>query len=203
MGKIVDFTEAEKNAKVRDLEIEKKKFEQEHNGVSKDDLEKAMELISKATGKEHYIGTKRSPQSRVKFVQLIQDNWDYAIENKRLDDEEILFLMRIQRKLAFKSNCIVFDIHAKEQIPMTQKDIADFLGVDKSRVSKLVKKLMDKGIIVRAMGHKKEGVNARAYSLYINPNLMFCGDKSNVEETLKTMFINAKEKTKDFPIQLF
>lgn len=197
------FDQAERNARKRDFEIESEKFKNDHNEVSKEDLEKALQIVSKATGKEHYIGTKKPPKSRVRFVQLIQDNWDYAIENGFLADEEVLFLMRIQRKLGFKSNCIVFDIHAKEQIPMTQKDIADLLGVDKSRVSKLVKKLIDKGIIVRAMGHKKEGVNARAYSLYVNPNLMFCGDKDNVEETLKTMFINAKEKTKDFPIQLF
>ncbi|MFC6604137.1 hypothetical protein ACFQDF_25565 [Ectobacillus funiculus] len=74
MSKIVDFEEAEKRARVRDLELEKKSFQQEHNGVSKDQLEKAMDLISQATGKEHYIGTKRAPQSRVRFVQFMQEN---------------------------------------------------------------------------------------------------------------------------------
>ncbi|WP_456303333.1 hypothetical protein, partial [Xenorhabdus szentirmaii] len=51
----------EKNARIRDLEIENEKFKQDHHEVSKDELEKAMETMAKATGKELYIGTKKSP----------------------------------------------------------------------------------------------------------------------------------------------
>ncbi|MGM1665121.1 MarR family transcriptional regulator, partial [Bacillus cereus group sp. BceL195] len=71
---------AERSARKRDLEIVNEQFKQDHNEVSKTELEKAMEIMTKATGKELYIGTKKSPQSKVRFVQLIQDNWNYALE---------------------------------------------------------------------------------------------------------------------------
>jgi predicted transcriptional regulator len=202
MSKIIDFEEAEKKARVRDSKIDEI-VGQAGVGLTAEQQKALLQVLQNVTGEDYFIGKRKKRTDGVKFVQLIQDNWDYVIENKYLTDEEILFLMRIQRKLAFKSNCIVFDIHQKEQVPMTQKDIADFLKTDKAKVSKIVRSLTEKGIIVRAIGHKREGVNARAYSLYINPNLMICGDKEKIEETLKMLFINAKEKTKDFPIQLF
>ncbi|MEM5632414.1 hypothetical protein AAHH69_27340 [Bacillus toyonensis] len=59
MTKVVDFGQAERNARKRDLEIENEQFKQDHNEVSKSELEKAMEIMAKATGKELYIGTKK------------------------------------------------------------------------------------------------------------------------------------------------
>lgn len=88
--KIVNFVEAEKSARKRDLEIYQKHYEEEHNGVDQEAVDEALKVLSKATGgKEVYIGTKKSPQSRVKFVQLIQDNWDYALETNYFTDEGV------------------------------------------------------------------------------------------------------------------
>ncbi|MGM2147389.1 MarR family transcriptional regulator, partial [Bacillus cereus group sp. BceL101] len=50
---------AERSARKRDLEIVNEQFKQDHNEVSKTELEKAMEIMTKATGKELYIGTKK------------------------------------------------------------------------------------------------------------------------------------------------
>ncbi|WP_245917497.1 hypothetical protein [Bacillus canaveralius] len=101
-----------------------------------------MGTLSKATGgKEIYIATKRSPKSKVKFAQFIQDNWDYALEIGYFTDEEMLFLLRIHRFLQFKSNCIVNDIHSRSPIPMTQKAIAERLGTSTPTVSKIVNNL--------------------------------------------------------------
>ncbi|WP_282053320.1 replication/maintenance protein RepL, partial [Priestia flexa] len=165
---------------------------------------KAMETLSKATGgKEIYIGTKRSPKSKVKFAQFIQDNWDYALDNDFFTDEEILFLVRIQRFLQFKGNCIVDNIHSRSPIPMTQKAIAERLGTSAPTVSRIVKNLVNKGVIVKANGHRPEGVKARTYALFINPNIIYSGDRDNVETTLKTLFTNAKPLFKKFPVALF
>lgn len=95
-----------------------KKFTEEHNGVNQDEFQKALETMSKATGQEIYVRTKRNLQSKVKFVQFIQDNWNYALENSFFTDEEMLFLLRIQRFLQFKSNCIVDDIHSRSAVPI-------------------------------------------------------------------------------------
>ncbi|MBD2794796.1 hypothetical protein, partial [Xenorhabdus szentirmaii] len=56
---IINFEDAEKNARKRDLEIGQKHFEEEHHGVDQETVDEALKVLSKATGgKEIYIGTK-------------------------------------------------------------------------------------------------------------------------------------------------
>ncbi|MGN4512203.1 MarR family transcriptional regulator [Bacillus cereus group sp. MYBK242-2] len=204
MTNTIDFKQVEKNARIRDFENEKEKFKQDHNGINQEEVNQAMQVLNKATGgKEIFIGTKRSTQSKVKFAQFIQDNWDYALENTFFTDEEMLFLLRIQRFLQFKSNCIVNDIHSRNALPMSQKQIADRLKTDKSKISRIVNSLVQKGVIVKANGHKPEGVKARTYALFINPNIIYSGERDNVETTLKALFMNSKSLFKKFPIALF
>lgn len=203
-NKVVNFGQAENNARTRDFKNTNEKFRQDHHGVDQEEVSNAMKTLSKATGgKEIFIGTKRSPQSKVRFVQLIQDNWNYALETGFFTDEEMLFLMRIQRFLQFKSNCIVDDIHSRSAVPMSQKQIAERLKTDKSKVSRIVNRLVDKGVIVKAQGQKIEGNNVRTYALFINPNIMYSGERDGVEMTLKALFTNAKPLFKNFPIALF
>ncbi len=64
MTKVVDFGQAERNARKRDLEIESEKIRELYNNVSEVELEKAMETMAKATGKELYIGTKKVPSRK-------------------------------------------------------------------------------------------------------------------------------------------
>lgn len=162
-----------------------------------------MRTLSNATGKQVYIGTKRSPQSKVKFAQFIQDNWDYALETGFFNDEEILFLVRIQRFLQFKSNCIVNDIHSRSAVPMSQTQIAERLNTSRAKVSRVVTRLVDKGVIVRAQGQVIEGNNVRTYALFVNPNIIFSGERDNVEVTLKALFTNSKPLFNEFPVALF
>ncbi|WP_336993089.1 helix-turn-helix domain-containing protein [Bacillus toyonensis] len=201
---IIDLGQAEQKAKQRDLEIEKQQFIEKHNGVDQGEVDEALKILSKASGgKEIYIATKKSPQSRVKFVQFIQDNWAYALETKYFSDEEMLFLLRIQRFVQFKSNCIVDDIHSRSAVPMTQKEITERLKTDKSKVSRLLKSLQNKGVIVKTRGNQIEGNNVRTNAIFLNPNFMYCGDRDNVEVTLKALFTHSKSILKDFPIALF
>jgi len=48
--------------------------------------------LSKGTGKELYIGTKKSIDSKVRFVQILQNNWNYLRQRKYLTGEEKVFL---------------------------------------------------------------------------------------------------------------
>jgi len=202
-NKVLDFGQAEKNARKRDLEKEKENFIEQHNGIDEETFKQAMSIIGKATGKDLYVGTKRSTQSKVKFVQFIQDNWDHALETNFFTTEEILFLVKIQRFMQFKSNCIVDDIHSRNAVPMTQKQIAERLGTSSPTVSKIVNNLVDKGVIVKAKGNLIENNNVRTYALFINPNIIYSGDRDKVEETLKALFINSKSIFKKFPVALF
>lgn len=199
----IDFTDAEQNARLRDLEVEKEKFKEDHHGIEQEEVNQAMETLSKATGKDIYIGTKRSPKSKVKFAQFIQDNWDYALENNYFTDEQMLFLLRVQRYMQFKSNCIVDDIHSRSAVPLTQKAIAQRLKTSAPKVSRIVNELVDKGVIVKAQAQKMEGNNARTYALFINPNIIYSGERDNIETTLKALFANSKPLFKKFPVTLF
>lgn len=201
--KIINLGQAERNARQRDFKIKEEKFKKDHRGVEKKDFEGAIETLSKATGKDIFIGTKRSIKSKVKFVQFIQDNWSYALDNNFFTDEEMLFLLRIQRFLQFKSNCIVDDIHSRSAVPMNQKQIAEKLATSSPKVSRIVNGLVDKGVIVKANGHKPEGVRARTYALFVNPNIIYSGERDKVEQTLKALFMNSKPIFKEFPVALF
>ena len=72
---VVNLNTASKNAKKRDFENAEILNNLEHFGVPKEQIEQAMKVLSMATGnKELYIGTKRSPQSKVRFAQHLQEN---------------------------------------------------------------------------------------------------------------------------------
>lgn len=196
MGKIKSLSEkAEQKARQRDFENQKV--------LTDEELKQANDLQAKANARGMKLVPEKKVKNKVKFAQFIQDNWDYALENNYFTDEEILFLVRIQRLLQFKSNCIVNDIHSRSAIPMNQKQVAEKLGTSSPTVSKIVNSLVNKGVIVKASGHKPEGVKARTYALFINPNIIYSGDKDHIEETLKALFINSKSLLKAFPITLF
>jgi len=200
----VNFDQAEKKARKRDFDLEKLQYALDHGGVPQEFIENAMELLSKATGKELYIGTKRSPQSKVRFVQIMQDNLNFLYENGYLTGREKIFLMEIMPYVAFDSNGIVLDIKAKNPIPANISEIADLIGADRSNTSKTINSLKRKGLLFKGESGL-EGNNAKAYAIFINPHVIYAGDKDNVNEALKIMFHKAMKMPilKDLPNKLF
>ena len=196
MSKVKNIAEKAEQ-KARQRESEQKKV------LTDEELKQANDLQSKASERGMKLVPERRVKNRDKFTQFIQDNWNYILETNYLTDEEILFLVRIQRFMQFKSNCLVDDIHSKSPIPLSQKQVAERLKTDKSKVSRLVNSLADKGVIVKAKGHKIKGNNVRTHALFINPNIIYSGERDNIETTLKTLFANSKSLLKDFPVALF
>lgn len=203
MTNTIDFKQVEKNARIRDFENEKEKFKEDHNGINQEEVNQAMQVLSKATGgKEVFIGTKRSPQSRVKFAQFIQDNIDQLEEINYLDNKEIVVIWKISRKIGFLSNCIVDDIHKKNPVPLTQTEIALLLKRTKNNINPIIKSLVDKGILaVSEIGIAGNNVRANAY--FMNPHIIFAGNKDDVNPTLKAMFHRVPKELKNLPVKLF
>jgi predicted transcriptional regulator len=167
--------------------------------------DKLIEQLHEITGEEYYIGKKKKKSDGVRFVQMIQENILYLVGLKYLTTEEKAFLFDIQPYIGFDSNCIVQDVKEKAPIPMTQTDLSNALGTSKTKISRVVNALVKKGIISKAESGQ-EGVNARSYALFLNPNILFCGDKAKVNETLKTMFRRPSIKIKqlkELPVKLF
>ncbi|RVU63125.1 hypothetical protein BM74_16840 [Bacillus thuringiensis] len=204
MTKIVDFGQAERNARKRDFEIAENKFKQEHNDVSKSELEKAMEIMVKATGKNLYIGTKKSPQSKVRFAQFMQENLGFLYKQKYLTDREKIFLTEIVPYIAFSSNCIVLDIRVKTPVPANISEIAKLIDAARQSTSTVINSLVRKGILFKGLSGI-EGNNAKAYAVFVNPHIIYAGDKDSVNEALQVMFYKTMKMKilKDLPNKLF
>ncbi|MED1304299.1 MarR family transcriptional regulator [Bacillus pacificus] len=196
--KIINFGQAEQNARKRDLEIEQKHFEEEHNGIDQETIDEALKVLSKATGgKEIYIGTKKSPQSKVRFAQFLQKNWEFLRKEKYLTSEEKIFLTDIQSNISMHSNAIVDDIMKKPANALTIQGLADCLDTSRTKVSRVVNALIKKGIFAKAVSGDTRDINqAKDYVLFINPNIIYVGDKDDVKEHLVLMF---KKQMKDNP----
>ncbi|MEK4504312.1 MULTISPECIES: MarR family transcriptional regulator [unclassified Bacillus (in: firmicutes)] len=195
---IINFEDAEKNARKRDLEIEYKNFEKKYNNVSKTELETAMETVAKATGKELYIGTKKSSQSKVRFAQFLQRNWEFLRNEKYFTSEEKIFLTDVQPNISMHSNAIVDDIMRKPANALTIQGLADCLNTSRTKISRIVNSLIKKGILAKAVSGDTTNVNqAKDYVLFINPNIIYVGDKNEIGEHLILMF---KKQMKDNPI---
>ncbi|MBU4643053.1 MarR family transcriptional regulator [Bacillus toyonensis] len=204
MPNTIKFKQVEKNARIRDLEMENEKFKQDHNEVSKAELEKAMETMAKATGKELYIGTKKSPYSRVRFAQILQSNYEFLREKGYFTAKEKAFLMDIVSSIAFNSNCIVDDVKSKNPVPLNISELAKKIGLTRANTSLSVNSLVKKGILAKTESGI-EGNNAKAYSLFVNPHIIYAGDKENINEALRAMFYKAMQikLLKDLPDKLF
>ncbi|MED3381586.1 helix-turn-helix domain-containing protein [Bacillus tropicus] len=202
---IINFGQAEEKARKRDLEIEQKQFEEEHHGIDQDAVDEALKVLSKATGgKEIYIGTKKSPQSKVRFAQIMQENMKFLSKQEYLTLSEKGFLIDIAPYISFYSNSIVFDVKAKNVVPMNISELAKELERPRDRTSKLINALVKKGILAKAESGI-EGSNAKAYSLFVNPHVIFAGDKDNVPEHLQIIFFKAMKMPilKQLPNKLF
>jgi predicted transcriptional regulator len=186
--------EASKNARLRDLKTEQV--------LSREEMELVNELQAKANARGMKLVPERKIKNRAKFAQCIQQNWEYLRSIKYLTMQEKSFLLDILPNVGFLSNCLVDDVTKKSPIPLTQKDIADLLGTNKSKISKIVRSLMNKGIIARSETGI-EGNNVRAYALFINPNIIFSGDKDAVNPTLKAMFSRVPKELNKLPEKLF
>lgn len=202
--KVVDFNQAERNARKRDFEVEKEKFKQGHNDVEEEEFNRALFTLSKATGKDIGVYTKRSPQSKVRFVQSLQENLRYLNKNGYLTSKEKVFLNDITPYIAFSSNCIVHDIKAINPVPANISEIANLIGVTRQNTSLAINSLMKKGLIAKAESGI-EGNNAKAFAIFINPHIIYAGDKDNVNEALQVMFYKAMKMPilKDLPDKLF
>ena len=193
---IINFEDTEKNARLRDIENSKI--------LSEEEMYIANELQSKANLRGMKLVPERKVKNKAKFVQIIQDNWSYLQSISYLKNEEIVFLMSLIPCIGFGSNAIVDNPKKKHPLPLTQRELAKFLETSETKVSRVVKALYTKGIIARSESIV-ENSNVKSYALFINPHILYAGDRDNIEEGLKIQFIKIMraKPLKDLPIKFF
>ncbi|OTW74706.1 hypothetical protein BK702_32800 [Bacillus thuringiensis serovar cameroun] len=196
MSKLGNLEQAEKNARLRDIENSKI--------LSEEEMYIANELQSKANLRGMKLVPERKVKNKAKFVQIIQDNWSYLQSISYLKNEEIVFLMSLIPFIGFGSNAIVDNPKKKQPLPLTQRELAKSLETSETKVSRVVKALYTKGIIARSESIV-ENSNVKSYALFINPHILYAGDRDNIEEGLKIQFIKIMraKPLKDLPIKFF
>jgi len=193
---VVNFSEAEKKARLRDLENEKI--------LTDEEMQQANDLQAKASARRMKLVPERKIKNNAKFVQIIQQNISYLRKENYLTLAEKGFLLDISEFVGYESNCIIDDVTKKKPLPLNQTELAKMLGRGKNKISPLVSSLVDKGIIARAESGLDDN-NVKSYALFINPHIMFSGSKDDVNETLKAMFKKTMRIStfKKLPIKLF
>ncbi|EJR94755.1 MULTISPECIES: helix-turn-helix domain-containing protein [Bacillus] len=196
MTNTINLKQAEKNARLRDIEDSKI--------LSEEEMYLANELQSKANLRGMKLVPERKVKNKAKFVQIIQDNWSYLQSISYLKNEEIVFLMSLIPFIGFGSNAIVDNPKKKQPLPLTQRELAKSLETSETKVSRVVKALYTKGIIARSES-VVENSNVKSYALFINPHILYAGDRDNIEEGLKIQFIKIMraKPLKDLPIKFF
>jgi hypothetical protein len=196
MPNIVNFGQAEQNARLRDIELERQKQEIEYQ-VPQEELHKALDILNRATGKEHYIGTKKSIHSKIRFAQFMQQNWLHLREQKYLTSEEKVFLTDIQCNISMHSNAIVDDIKKQTPSALNIISIAELLETSRPKVSRIINSLIKKGVLAKSVsGDVKQSHQAKDYVLFVNPHIIFSGNKDYVSEHLVLQFQNVMKNNK-------
>ncbi|MFL0493005.1 MarR family transcriptional regulator [Bacillus sp. 179-I 2A5 NHS] len=215
--KIIDFGQAEKKAKERDSKINSiyEKLEGS-SGLSEEERVIMLQVLSKMSGgEEYFIGKKKKPTDRVRFVQMITENIDYLCEIGYLTQPEKAFLFDISRFLEFKSNVIVEKNKDDDIKPNTASPsyLAKKLGKTRTSISKMMNELLEKGVLgVAETGViTEDGRACSARTWFVNPNILCNSPKDDIDRATQQIFskalhnikIEGNKKKHKLPIYLF
>ncbi len=179
--------EADKNARLRDLQHQID-----------------IDSIGRELNKARERGLKIIPftaKNRAQFAQVIAPNMRYLTKKDYLTTAEMAFLFSISGYIEMHSNAIVSyeDNECGQYLRIA--DIGSLLNYSESQTSRLVNSLINKGVVyeyVDALTIKKYGRVVHERPLFLNPEIIFCGDRNRVNATLCRLVMNADhlEKSK-------
>ncbi|MEK4678294.1 MarR family transcriptional regulator [Bacillus mycoides] len=214
---IINFEDVEKNAKIRDSKINYIYEElSSNNGFSKEEKAMMLQVLNKISGgEEYFIGKKRKPSDRVKFVQIITDNINYLCKIGYLSNSEKAFLMDLVPYIEFKTNILIERINEQHEFSSdsaTPSYLAKELSRDRSKISKMMNGLMYKGILAVAESGTttEDGRTCTSRTWFMNPNIMCCSPKDGIDRVTQHIFkkslrnfICEQGKKHKLPIYLF
>lgn len=174
--------------------------------LSDEEMQQANDLQAKANARGMKLIPERKMKNRFLFAQFIQKNWEILRREKYFTSEEKVFLMDMQCNVSLHSNAIVDDITRKPPQALTIQAIAELLGTSRTKISRIVNGLIKKGILAKSISGDVTNVKqAKDYVLFVNPHVIYAGDKDKVEEHLILQFQNQMKKKvlKDLPDRFF
>ena len=125
-----------------------------------------------------YCGVKRDPYSKG-WIMNSQEALEILAKDKAFTKDSLRILIFLSARLDFEN-----------WIQITQKEIAEILEIKKQNVSKAIKLLEEKGIILRG---PKIG---RAYAFRLNPDFGWKGKVKNLDKYRKDKFDEEQKELK-------
>lgn len=191
MTKVVDFRQAERKAKIRDSKIDSIYNQLQTGGYSEEERAMLLQMLSKMSGGEKYfIGKKKKPTDRVRFVQIIMDNIDYLIKIGYLSSKEEAFLFKLTSSVEFKTNVL---IERETNNPASPTYLAEKFKMTRQSISSVMNGLLKKGILAVAQSGvtTEDGRVCTSRTWFVNPNIMCCSPKDGIDKATQHIFRDA------------
>ncbi|PES64900.1 MarR family transcriptional regulator [Bacillus cereus] len=198
MTKVVDFGQAEKKAKIRDSKIDSIYDQLQTGGYSEEERAMLLQMLSKMSGgEEYFIGKKKKPTDRVRFVQIIMDNIDYLIEIGYLSSKEEAFLFKLTSSVEFKTNVLV---ERETNNPASPTYLAEKFKMTRQSISSVMNGLLKKGILAVAQSGvtTEDGRVCTSRTWFVNPNVMCCSPKDGIDKATQHIF---RDSLRNFKIE--
>ncbi|MBG9533514.1 replication protein [Bacillus thuringiensis] len=198
MTKVVDFGQAEKKAKIRDSKIDSIYDQLQTGGYSEEERAMLLQMLSKMSGgEEYFIGKKKKPTDRVKFVQIIMDNIDYLIEIGYLSSKEEAFLFKLTSSVEFKTNVLV---ERETNNPASPTYLAEKFKMTRQSISSVMNGLLKKGVLAVAQSGvtTEDGRVCTSRTWFVNPNVMCCSPKDGIDKATQHIF---RDSLKNFRVE--
>ncbi|PEI90804.1 MarR family transcriptional regulator [Bacillus pseudomycoides] len=198
MTKVVDFGQAEKKAKIRDSKIDSIYDQLQIGGYSEEERAILLQMLSKMSGgEEYFIGKKKKPTDRVRFVQIIMDNIDYLIEIGYLSSKEEAFLFKLTSSVEFKTNVLV---ERETNNPASPTYLAEKFKMTRQSISSVMNGLLKKGVLAVAQSGvtTEDGRVCTSRTWFVNPNVMCCSPKDGIDKATQHIF---RDSLRNFKIE--
>lgn len=198
MTKVVDFGQAEKKAKLRDSKIDSIYDQLQTGGYSEEERAMLLQMLSKMSGgEEYFIGKKKKPTDRVRFVQIIMDNIDYLIEIGYLSSKEEAFLFKLTSSVEFKTNVLV---ERDTNNPASPTYLAEKFKMTRQSISSVMNGLLKKGILAVAQSGvtTEDGRVCTSRTWFVNPNIMCCSPKDGIDKATQHIF---RDSLRNFKVE--
>jgi transcriptional regulator of heat shock response len=198
MTKVVDFGQAEKKAKIRDSKIDSIYDQLQTGGYSEEERSMLLQMLSKMSGgEEYFIGKKKKPTDRVRFVQIIMDNIDYLIEIGYLSSKEEAFLFKLTSSVEFKTNVLV---ERETNNPASPTYLAEKFKMTRQSISSVMNGLLKKGVLAVAQSGvtTEDGRVCTSRTWFVNPNVMCCSPKDGIDKATQHIF---RDSLRNFKVE--
>lgn len=127
---------------------------------------------------------KSENSNKTPFVQVISENIEILVKHQYLTHSELGFLMALTPFITIQSNSLK-SVETNEYL--TVSEIARIVGKSRQNTSKTIQELIEKGIIyeiVSALEIKKHHRSVTTRPLYVNPEILYKGDKNQIDPML-------------------